>query len=167
MYSAIAFTASAFPVFRKEPERGSRWFLLAAIGVCSPSPGCSSRAAPRPPLQQHPIDNGDKPRRFPVAIQMSAAPAHIRKQSRRRNNYHHHRNHRLQAELATARRKTPEKQPKPPSAKPAVNAVNKKRRNQNRSPQKPPRIPERIKPHSSSPADRQYPLDKFCHRRNR
>ncbi|EJG2205147.1 energy transducer TonB, partial [Morganella morganii] len=31
-----------------------------------------------------------------------------------------------QAELATARRKTPEKTTKPPSAKPAVNAVNKK-----------------------------------------
>lgn len=106
--------------------------------------------------QQHQIDNQGQTPAVSVAIQMSAAPAYQETEPEEEQ-LPPPQESPSQAELATTRRKTPEKTTKPPSAKPAVNAVNKKRRNQNRSPQKPPRIPERIKPHSSSPADRQYP----------
>ena len=73
--------------------------------------------------QQHQIDNGDKPA-VSVAIQMSAAPAYQETEPEEEQ-LPPPQESPSQAELATTRRKTPEKTTKPPSAKPAVNAVNK------------------------------------------
>lgn len=75
--------------------------------------------------QQHQIDNQGQTLAVSVAIQMSAAPAYQETEPEEEQ-LPPPQESPSQAELATARRKTPEKTTKPPSAKPAVNAVNKK-----------------------------------------
>ena len=92
--------------------------------MCFSVAGCSSRAAPVTAPQQHQIDNRGQTPAVSVAIQMSAAPAYQETEPEEEQ-LPPPQESPSQAELATTRRKTPEKTTKPPSAKPAVNAVNK------------------------------------------
>lgn len=75
--------------------------------------------------QQHQIDNRGQTPAVSVAIQMNAAPVYQETEPEAEQ-LPPPQESPSQAELATARRKTPEKTTKPPSAKPAVKAVNKK-----------------------------------------
>ncbi len=98
----------------------------AAIGVCFSVARLLITGSPLVTApQQHQIDNQGQTLAVSVAIQMSAAPAYQETEPEEEQ-LPPPQESPSQAELATARRKTPEKTTKPPSAKPAVNAVNKK-----------------------------------------
>lgn len=126
MYGAIALP---HPPFLFSWERTGTWQQMvsaAAIGVCFSVAGLLITGSPPVTApQQHQIDNRGQTPAVSVAIQMSAAPAYQETEPEEEQ-LPPPQESPSQAELATARRKTPEKTIKPPSAKPAVNAVNKK-----------------------------------------
>ena len=153
MYGAIALPHPSFLFSRERTGTWQQMVSVAAIGVCFSVAGLLITGSPRVTTpQQHQIDNRGQTPAASVVIQMNAAPAYQETEPEAEQ-LPPPQESPSQAELATARRTTPEKTTKPPSAKPAV----KTRRNQNRLPQQPPQIPEKIKPHSSSPAGRRYP----------
>lgn len=122
-------TTLPHPPFLFSRERTGTWqqmVSVAAIGVCFSVAGLLITGSPPVTSSQlHQIDNRGKTPAASVTIQMSAAPV-SQETAPEAEQLPPPQESPSQAELATARRKTPEKTTKPPSAKPAVKAVNKK-----------------------------------------
>lgn len=126
MYGAIALPHPPFLFSRERTGTWQQMVSAAAIGVCFSVAGLLITGSPPVTApQQHQIDNRGQTPAVSVAIQMSAAPAYQETEPEEEQ-LPPPQESPSQAELATARRKTPEKTTKPLSAKPAVNAVNKK-----------------------------------------
>ncbi|WP_025153675.1 energy transducer TonB [Morganella morganii] len=126
MYGAIALPHPAFLFSRERTGTWQQMVSVAAIGVCFSVAGLLITGSPRVTTpQQHQMDNRGQIPAAAVTIQMSAAPAYQETEPEAEQ-LPPPQESPSQAELATARRTTPEKITKPPSAKPAVKTVNKK-----------------------------------------
>lgn len=151
-------TTLPHPPFLFSRERTGTWQQMvsaAAIGVCFSVAGLLITGSPPVTSSQlHQIDNRGKTPAVSVAIQMSAAPVY-RETGPETEKLPPPQESLSQAELATARRKTPEKTAKPPSEKPAVKVANKK--TEKSEPITTQTTAERIKQHSSNPAGKPYP----------
>lgn len=126
MYGAIALPHPSFLFSRERTGTWQQMVSVAAIGVCFSVAGLLITGSPRVTTpQQHQIDNRGQTPAASVVIQMNAAPAYQETEPEAEQ-LPPPQESPSQAELATARRTTPEKTTKPPSAKPAVKTVNKK-----------------------------------------
>ncbi|MEY1424428.1 energy transducer TonB [Morganella morganii] len=126
MYGAIALPHPSFLFSRERTGTWQQMVSAAAIGVCFSVAGLLITGSPRVTTpQQHQIDNRGQTPAASVIIQMNAAPAYQETEPEAEQ-LPPPQESPSQAELATARRTTPEKTTKPPSAKPAVKTVNKK-----------------------------------------
>lgn len=126
MCGAIALPHPPFLFSRDRTGTWQQMVSAAAIGVCFSVAGLLITGSPRVTSPQlHQIDNRGQTPTASVAIQLNAAPAYQETEPEAEP-LPPPQESPSQAELATARRTTPEKTTKPPSAKPAVKAVNKK-----------------------------------------
>lgn len=126
MYGAIALPHPPFLFSREKTGTWQQIVSVAALGVCFSVAGLLITGSPPVTApQQHQIDNRGKSPAASVTVQMSAAPAYQETEPEAEQ-LPPPQESPSQAELATARRTTPEKTTKPPSAKPAIKTVNKK-----------------------------------------
>lgn len=122
-------TTLPHPPFLFSRKRTGTWqqmVSVVAVGVCFSVAGLLITGSPPVTSSQlHQIDNRGKTPAVAVPIQMSAAPAYQETEPEAEQ-LPPPQESPSQAELAAARRKTPEKTTKPPSVKPAVKVMNKK-----------------------------------------